>query len=61
MNPLENRQRMMELMFDCFTVPLAYVTMQAVLALYAAGRSTGKLTFIYSVDVSKYTVDSVSI
>uniref|UniRef100_A0A674E6Q5 Si:ch211-241j12.3 n=3 Tax=Salmo trutta TaxID=8032 RepID=A0A674E6Q5_SALTR len=41
MNPLENRQRMVELMFECFNVPLAYVAMQAVLALYAAGRSTG--------------------
>ncbi|XP_037606562.1 uncharacterized protein LOC119476946 [Sebastes umbrosus] len=41
MNPLANRQRMVEIMFECFTVPFAYVAMQAVLALYAAGRSTG--------------------
>ncbi|XP_071334457.1 uncharacterized protein [Trachinotus anak] len=41
MNPLENRQRMVEIMFECFNVPLTYVAMQAVLALYAAGRSTG--------------------
>ncbi|KAK6295087.1 hypothetical protein J4Q44_G00343130 [Coregonus suidteri] len=41
MNPLENRQRMVELMFECFNVPLTYVAMQAVLALYAAGRTTG--------------------
>ncbi|GLD65998.1 uncharacterized protein AKAME5_001743000 [Lates japonicus] len=41
MNPLENRQRMVEIMFECFNVPFTYVAMQAVLALYAAGRSTG--------------------
>ncbi|XP_029589824.1 uncharacterized protein LOC115174932 isoform X1 [Salmo trutta] len=41
MNPLANRQRMVELMFECFNVPLTYVAMQAVLALYAAGRTTG--------------------
>ncbi|XP_023144520.2 uncharacterized protein LOC111580836 [Amphiprion ocellaris] len=41
MNPLENRQRMVEIMFECFNVPFTYVAMQAVLALYAAGRTTG--------------------
>lgn len=41
MNPRENRLRMVELMFEGFNVPLTYVAMQAVLALYAAGRSTG--------------------
>ncbi|PWA21865.1 hypothetical protein CCH79_00017593, partial [Gambusia affinis] len=40
-NPLENRRRMVEIMFENFGVPLAYVAMQAVLALYAAGRTTG--------------------
>ncbi|KAM9704376.1 uncharacterized protein ACNS7B_002718 [Menidia menidia] len=41
MNPLENRQRMVELMFEGFHVPLVYVAMQAVLALHATGRTTG--------------------
>ncbi|MEQ2273833.1 hypothetical protein XENORESO_009651 [Xenotaenia resolanae] len=41
MNPLENRQRMVEIMFEHFGVPFAYVATQAVLALYAAGRTTG--------------------
>ncbi|KAM4713457.1 uncharacterized protein FYW61_020455 [Anableps anableps] len=41
MNPLESRQRMVEIMFERFGVPFAYVAMQAVLALYAAGRTTG--------------------
>ncbi|XP_044025581.1 uncharacterized protein LOC122863288 isoform X2 [Siniperca chuatsi] len=40
-SPLENRQRMVEIMFEGFSVPFTYVAMQAVLALYAAGRSTG--------------------
>ncbi|XP_051510649.1 uncharacterized protein LOC127415779 [Myxocyprinus asiaticus] len=41
MNPLENRQRMVELMFEAFNVPRTFVAMQAVLALYASGRTTG--------------------
>uniref|UniRef100_A0A3Q0R5C0 Uncharacterized protein n=1 Tax=Amphilophus citrinellus TaxID=61819 RepID=A0A3Q0R5C0_AMPCI len=41
MNPLKNREHMVEIMFECFNVPFTYVAMQAVLALYAAGRTTG--------------------
>ncbi|XP_077076435.1 uncharacterized protein LOC143729200 isoform X2 [Siphateles boraxobius] len=41
MNPRQNRQRMVELMFETFSVPLAFVALQAVLALYASGRTTG--------------------
>ncbi|KAM8831962.1 uncharacterized protein AB9W97_003308 [Spinachia spinachia] len=41
MNPSQNRERMVEIMFECFNVPFTFVAMQAVLALYAAGRSTG--------------------
>ncbi|XP_034554898.1 uncharacterized protein LOC117823778 [Notolabrus celidotus] len=41
MNPLQNRQRMVEIMFEYFSVPFTYVAMQAVLALYAAGKSSG--------------------
>lgn len=41
MNPLKNRQHAVEIMFECFNVPFTYVAMQAVLALYAAGRTTG--------------------
>lgn len=41
MNPLENRQRTVEIMFECFGVPFSYMAMQAVLALHAAGRTTG--------------------
>ncbi|TWW68265.1 Actin-57B Precursor [Takifugu flavidus] len=31
MNPLENRRRMVEIMFECFNVPFTYVAMQALL------------------------------
>lgn len=43
MNPVDNRQRTVEIMFESFGVPFTYVAMQAVLALYATGRSTGNL------------------
>lgn len=43
MNPVENRQRIVEIMFESFNVPFTYVALQAVLALYAAGRTTGEL------------------
>lgn len=42
MNPVQNRQRMVELMFEAFNVPLTFVALQAVLALYASGRTTGQ-------------------
>ena len=41
MNPKANRERMISIMFEIFDVPAAYVAIQAVLALYSAGRTTG--------------------
>ena len=41
LNPKANRERMVEIMFDAFEVPAVYVQIQAVLALYASGRTTG--------------------
>eukprot|EP00634_Sargassococcus_sp_CCMP2135_P009528 CAMPEP_0198646422 /NCGR_PEP_ID=MMETSP1467-20131203/1891_1 /TAXON_ID=1462469 /ORGANISM="unid. sp., Strain CCMP2135" /LENGTH=408 /DNA_ID=CAMNT_0044381963 /DNA_START=5 /DNA_END=1231 /DNA_ORIENTATION=+ len=41
LNPKANRERMLEIMFDTFEVPAVYVQIQAVLALYASGRTTG--------------------
>lgn len=41
MNPKANRERMAEVMFETFFVPALYVSTQAVLSLYASGRTTG--------------------
>lgn len=40
-NPKKNREDMIEIFFETFEVPAFYVFTQAVLALYASGRTTG--------------------
>lgn len=41
LNPKANRERMAQIMFENFQVPKVQVSIQAVLALYASGRTTG--------------------
>lgn len=44
LNPKANRERMTQIMFESFYVPAMYVSTQAVLSLYASGRTTGIVT-----------------
>jgi len=54
LNPKANRERTIEVIFESFGVPATYLFVQAVLALFASGRTTGCV--IDSGDGITYTV-----
>ncbi|KAI9445264.1 actin-like protein [Lactarius indigo] len=41
LNPRTNRETAAQILFDTFNVPALYISVQAVLSLYASGRTTG--------------------
>lgn len=45
LNPKFNKEKMVEIMFEAFEIPATYVAIQAVLSLYASGRTTGIYLF----------------
>jgi actin len=45
LNPKTNREKMVEILFEGFEIPATYIAIQAVLSLYASGRTTGKTEF----------------
>ena len=46
MNPLKNREKMIEVMFEKYGFHGAYIAIQAVLTLYAQGLLTGEKYFV---------------
>ncbi|KAK2175560.1 hypothetical protein NP493_726g01067 [Ridgeia piscesae] len=41
LNPRQNREKSAEIFFETFNVPALFISIQAVLSLYATGRTTG--------------------
>ncbi|GJD10109.1 Actin-6 [Galdieria sulphuraria] len=41
LNPLKQRERMVEMLFEVFHIPALYIASQSMLALYSSGKTTG--------------------
>ncbi|CAH6720550.1 actin [[Candida] jaroonii] len=41
LNPRSNRDEMCKILFESFNIPCMYISIQAILSLYASGRTTG--------------------
>ena len=41
LNPRQHRERAAQILFETFNVPALFMSVQAILALYASGRTTG--------------------
>merc|ERR1712212_481432 len=47
LNPKANREKMVQIMFESFNLPATYITIQAVLSLYASGDGVTHFVPVY--------------